>query len=205
MPFVAMIAGPNGSGKTTLVNHLRRRGVYLGEYVNPDEIAAGLSGAYDERVREAQHIAERRRSEYLRSGTSFTFETVMSHPSKVEFFAEAAAMGFDTILYFVATSDPELNVLRVAQRVAMGGHDVPADRIVSRYHRTMAALPAALKVASRAFLFDNSGPEGLVLAAFTGDLDETGATDRGIRVQPDAPEWVRDAVASRVRPGRRST
>lgn len=93
MPFVAMIAGPNGSGKTTLVNHLRRRGVYLGEYVNPDEIAAGLSGAYDEPVREAQHIAERRRSEYLRSGTSFTFETVMSHPSKVEFFAEATADG----------------------------------------------------------------------------------------------------------------
>lgn len=52
--------------------------------------------------------------------------------------------------------DPAINVARVRQRVALGGHDVPEDRIVARWSRTMALLPDAVRVAHRAILFDNS-------------------------------------------------
>ena len=41
------------------------------------------------------------RMEFLRLKISFTFETVMSHSSKVEFLREAQKQGFKTYLYYV--------------------------------------------------------------------------------------------------------
>ena len=80
-PFLLVVAGPNGSGKTTLTNFLRGAGQAFGEYINPDDIAIGLSGSYDARVREAQSIADAMRDACVGEGRSFSFETVMSHPS----------------------------------------------------------------------------------------------------------------------------
>ncbi|HEX3674130.1 MAG TPA: hypothetical protein VHU87_07625 [Rhizomicrobium sp.] len=80
----------------------------------------------------------------------------MSHPSKIDVLRRARALGYFNILYFVGTESPELNVARVAQRVALGGHDVPEDRIVARYKTTMALLPKAVAECDRTVLFDNS-------------------------------------------------
>jgi predicted ABC-type ATPase len=44
----------------------------------------------------------------------------------------AQAAGFMVILVFVTVRTAELNVGRVAQRVRLGGHPVPVDRIVRR-------------------------------------------------------------------------
>ena len=48
------------------------------------------------------------RNKLVQSGVDFTFETVMSHPSKVEFLKFAQESGVRTYLYFVATEDPEI-------------------------------------------------------------------------------------------------
>jgi predicted ABC-type ATPase len=155
-PVLLMIAGPNGSGKSTLTRQLQAQGFDLGIYVNADEIAAELGDDEVTRTRRAQAIAEDRRQECLASRTSFSFETVMSHPSKVALLEQARALGFYNVLYFVATEDPELNVARVRQRVALGGHSVPEDRIVARYQRTLALLPKAVASCDRSVLFDNT-------------------------------------------------
>ena len=73
----------------------------------------------------AAMIAELIRYELLQKRISFSFETVMSHESKVEFLQEASDLGYRTYLYFIATEDPRINVERVAARVLKGGHDVP--------------------------------------------------------------------------------
>jgi predicted ABC-type ATPase len=186
-----MVAGPNGSGKTTFIAHIRSQGIDLGEYINPDDIAAGLSGSYDDRVRQAQRLADESRERCLAAGVSFTFETVMSHLSKIEFLARAAAAGFDSVLYFVSTGDPALNVARVAHRVARGGHDVPRDKIVSRYERAMALLPVALTIADRAFVYENSGPEGFRLGLTKATERETGGTWRAsYRLLDGAAPWI---------------
>ena len=151
-----MIAGPNGSGKTTLTRWLRSTGFDLGEYINADDIAAELVGDPAEVSRTAQRLAEEARQSCLARGVSFAFETVMSHPSKVEFLKQAKTLGYFNILFFVGVEDPRINVDRVAQRVAEGGHDVPTDRIVHRYERTMALLPQAVYASDRTVLFDNS-------------------------------------------------
>lgn len=56
----------------------------------------------------------------------------------------------------MATDDPNVNVQRVAVRVAAGGHDVPEDRTRSRYTRTLALAPVAIGYADQAFIFDNT-------------------------------------------------
>jgi predicted ABC-type ATPase len=57
----------------------------------------------------------------------------MSHPSKVDIMIRAVDSGYDVTVYFVCTSDREINVKRVEHRVSLGGHDVPRERIVARY------------------------------------------------------------------------
>jgi len=124
-PFLLVIAGPNGSGKTTLTNYLLEAGIEFGEYINPDEIAATLDLPEPVRSRQAQAIADVQRDRCLTSRMNFSFETVMSHRSKVDFMIRADDAGYDVTVYFVCTSDPEINVRRVENRLSRGGHDVP--------------------------------------------------------------------------------
>ena len=159
-PFLLIIAGPNGSGKTTLTNRLRTTGYDLGTYINADEIAArlqqGKGAAPPEASRQAQIEADGWRRMMLEKRQSYSFETVMSHPSKIAEMEEARSLGYDVVLFFIGVDDPQINLGRVAQRVARGGHDVPADKIVARYRRTMELLPAAACAAHRTMVYDNS-------------------------------------------------
>lgn len=115
----------------------------------------------------ASVIASYIREKLLELKTSFTFETVMSSPDKVDFLAKARKCGFRTYLYFVATEDPRINISRVAHRVKVGGHPVPEEKIVSRYHRSLALLINAVSHSDRAYIFDNSGSERTWLAEIT--------------------------------------
>jgi predicted ABC-type ATPase len=118
-------------------------------------------------------VADFIRHQLLASDVTFTFETVMSDPSKIEFMSKALECGYRTYLYFVATSSAEINVDRVRMRVLAGGHPVPEDRIRSRYNRTLRLLHDACSVATRAFVFDNSGDGPILVAEVNeeGDLD----------------------------------
>lgn len=105
---------------------------------------------------------------FLDRGESFSQETVFSHPSKVAALKRASEVGYRTYLYFIATGNPKINACRVANRRAQGGHDVPADKIVARYSRSIAQLKAAMPYLSRAYVFDNSGAE----MSFLGEYDK---------------------------------
>lgn len=167
-PFLLVVAGPNGSGKSTLTDHLIEAGLDFGEYINPDEIASTLDLPQPERSRQAQITADFQRDQCLLSGLSFSFETVMSHPSKLDFMIRAHEAGYDVTLFFICTTDPKINIRRIENRVRLGGHDVPHERIVARYWRTLELLPLAALVAHRTVLFDNSAlVDSGVSATFT--------------------------------------
>jgi predicted ABC-type ATPase len=187
-----MIAGPNGSGKSTLTDQLRLSGLDFGRYINPDEIAATLEGEYDRRVSQAQAMADRIRAECLETGESFSFETVMSHPSKVDVLREARIRGFRTVLFFIATESPTLNVARVRQRVSMGGHDVPEDRVRARYVRTLQLLPSAIEAADEVLLFDNSYGDPTIRPFFR----RQGTV---VTLSPPAPTWATPAIRPYLR------
>lgn len=110
---------------------------------------------YGDRV--AQIIAYYLRKKMLREKKKFSFETVFSHPSKIDIMREAREQGYKVYLYFVSTEDPEINKYRVKEvRVKEGGHDVPEDKIESRYYRSLDLMYEAAQIAYQAFFFDNS-------------------------------------------------
>ena len=75
----------------------------------------------------ASVAAEFIRQKLIKQGVTFTLEIVMSHSGKVALLADAQRKGYRTYLYYVATDDPQINVSRVINRVALGGHSVPED------------------------------------------------------------------------------
>lgn len=114
----------------------------------------------------AAAIVDFLREELMQRGASFSFETVMSHRSKIDFFGRARDEGYKTYLYFVCTNSAELNVARVRTRVETGGHAVPEDKIRERYIRCLELAREALSQAYRAYFFDNSGRVPVWLAEF---------------------------------------
>lgn len=90
------------------------------------------------------------RQKLLQKRVSFSFETVMSSPDKVALLKQAQSLGYRTYLYYIATEAPSINVARVKARVNLGGHDVPEDKIVSRYARSLDLLLPAVKHTHRA-------------------------------------------------------
>jgi len=125
------------------------------------------------------------RHQLLKSKISFTFETVMSSKDKVEFLKKAQNLGYRTYLYFIATQDPIVNISRVENRVKLGGHNVPKDKIVSRYYRSLALLSEAVKYSNRAYIFDNSSQEKLWIAQINNGNEFEFKND-------SVPEWINE-------------
>lgn len=105
----------------------------------------------------AADIASFIRSMLLKRGKSFSFETVFSHKSKLEIMREAKRLGYRVYFYFLATDDPEININRVDIRVDKSGHPVPKEKIIKRYYKSLELMYDAVKLSTRAYLFDNSG------------------------------------------------
>ena len=167
-----MFAGPNGSGKSTITLRYRKLPDFPQIYINPDEIALSLGGDPLQQAYEASKIAEDRRNELIQNKTSFAFETVMSHPSKLALLENARKAGFETTLFFISTDDPKLNVERVRDRVADGGHDVPEGKIIKRYERTHNYLPSAIELAHRTYIFDNTTEQPVLYSVLIdGNID----------------------------------
>lgn len=156
-----MIAGPNGSGKSTLTNALMAApGVDLpSHYINADELQARQKIAS---AAVAQRKAAEARRKAQAKGRDYMYETVMSHPSKLAELQLAREADYHVTIHFVSTRHADINVERVALRVAAGGHPVPEDRVRERHARTMALAASALGYADDALVFDNSrrGREG---------------------------------------------
>lgn len=138
----------------------------------------------------ASVIADFIRQRLLDKGVSFTFETVMSHGSKLENLRQAQAAGYRTYLYFVSTENPDINIDRVRIRVEEGGHPVHPDKIRSRYERSLELLPEAIACCNRAFIFDNSKDSVLLAEVMDG-------TALDFRTE-DVPEWFFRAYVDRV-------
>ena len=154
------VAGPNGAGKTTFVDKfLNPLGLRV---VNPDAIARALfPDAPLEAAYEAARAADAVRTDLLRRGVSFCMETVFSDPTgaKLAFLEEARKQGYIVILIFIGLESSDLSAARVMQRTEEGGHDVPDEKIASRFPRVLANLAKALPIVDHAFLFDNSSAD----------------------------------------------
>jgi len=147
-PRILVFAGPNGSGKSTITKGLPLCGIY----VNADDIKR-LSQCTD---MEAVQEAERIRQMLLNRHKDFTFETVLSTDRNLELLRQAKKQGYEIYAVFVLTSHPSINVRRVKSRARAGGHDVPEDRIISRYEKSLRNLALLVRIADHTRVIDNS-------------------------------------------------
>lgn len=117
---------------------------------------------------------------------SFSFETVMSHKSKIDEIQGIHSLGYQVYLYFVCTDSPGVNISRVNNRVEKGGHKVSNEMITERYSRSLENLHLALPFCFRAYFFDNSGKEQeLIAEVYSGRMELKTA---------ELPNWFIDFV-----------
>lgn len=179
-PVIVALAGPNGAGKSTFYRvHLQEAGL---RFVNADVLSRELRiGPY-----EAAKVADSLRRELVNQRESFVFETVFSDPAgdKLTFLKDAAVAGYTVILCFIGISGPATSEQRVAMRVSQGGHDVPTDKLRTRYPRILANLRSALRELPHVWVFDNDD------LRHPFRLATVYANGQAVRSQKPTPQWL---------------
>lgn len=153
-----LLVGGNGAGKSTFYRtQLKPLGM---PFVNADDIARDVfPQAPEEHCYEAAKNAENLRNSLLEQGKNFCFETVFSHPSKIDFVAKAKALGYQVVMVFVHLEQSSLNKARVHQRIETGGHAVPEEKIETRIPRTVDNVLNALPLCDDVWVLDNSSAQ----------------------------------------------
>lgn len=185
-----MLAGPNGAGKSTFYDAFLADSPLM--FLNADLFAAetGVDSL------EAARILDATRSRMIADRLGFITETVFSDPygEKLGVLRNAVDAGYEVTLIYIGIANAELSSLRVDQRVARGGHDVPRDRIASRFKRSLANLKEATAFVPAVELFDNSlveAPYRHVATFKAGALHW--------RIKGTLPGWCRGIVRSSQR------
>ena len=158
-PVLIVIAGPNGSGKTSTTRLVvKHEWAEQCVYINPDEIAQTKFGDWNnpDAVRQAVEYCEEWREQLLKEHKDFIFETVLSSDGKVDFLKRAKEEDYFIRMFFICTQNPTINAARIAKRVMEGGHDVPIQKIISRYEKAILNAQRVAQFADRVYIYDNS-------------------------------------------------
>lgn len=189
-PTLTIIAGPNGSGKSTFTRNTRES--LNVPFIDPDaearkirpeapELAAVAAG------KQAIKLARN----YLDNNQIFAVETTLSGNTYLKMMREAKQKEWEVNLIYIGIDNVEVNIDRVAQRVAQGGHNVPIEDIKRRYERSLQNLPTALQLADNVSIYDNSSPAGHqnLLTIENGRINQQ---------VPELPQWLTKVLPSEI-------
>ena len=156
-----IIAGPNGVGKTTFAREFLPHYVKCLEFVNPDLIAQGLSPFDPSRsAMDAGRVVLGRFRDLILRKADFAMETTLSGRSFLTLFHKMKRQGYELHLFYLWVSSPELALMRIADRVRHGGHDVPEREVRRRFSRSLKNLfQLYAPILDSWRIYDNSGPE----------------------------------------------
>lgn len=134
LPKIVIIAGPNGAGKTTFAREFLPNEAHCPDFVNADLIAAGLSPFRPEAAAvHAGRIMLEEVAARVARRENFAFETTLAGRGYMRMIVRWRAAGYHVELLFLSLPSPEMAIMRVAGRVAQGGHAVPEDVIRRRF------------------------------------------------------------------------
>jgi predicted ABC-type ATPase len=162
-----VLAGCNGAGKSSIGGAaFRAAGA---EYFNPDEAARSIVAANARRASISQEQAtgaawaegKRLLGRAMRERRDFAFETTLGGNTIADLLVTAAEAGIEVHIWFAGLETAQMHVERVRQRVAKGGHDIPAAKIRERFDRARENLIRLLPHITSLRLFDNSTPADL--------------------------------------------
>lgn len=177
-PLLLVFAGPNGSGKSTITQYFDKAGMYT----NADDMvsATGMSNE------EAAKLADEKRYHSIECKEDFTFETVLSSKYKLDILRKAKIEGYFIKCVFVLTTDPSVNVARVAARVASGGHNVDTDKIQSRYIKSLDNIKILMDICDIMHVYDNTIEPTRIIRKHKDDIsifpNELWTTERIIKL-----------------------
>jgi len=134
-PLFIILSGPNGSGKSTSAPSLLQGTLGVSEFVNADVIARGISGFDPEKAAiQAGRVMIQRLYHLSNHKMNFAFETTLASRSLVNQVERLKELfGYHSHLIYLWLNSPDLALERVAERVRLGGHDIPEDVIRRRY------------------------------------------------------------------------
>jgi predicted ABC-type ATPase len=163
MPTCWIIAGPNGAGKTTFALEYLPQVAKCKRFVNADLIAAGLSPLETDRdLLTASRLFLREIEICIQQTEDFAFETTLAGRSYLKFVRRLRAEGWRVELIYLALPSLEMSRLRVAERVAHGGHNIPIEDINRRFARSLTNLLDIFSIEvdiCRCFMNNNALPE----------------------------------------------
>lgn len=195
--MITVIAGVNGAGKSSIAGGwIRRAG---GEYFNPDEVAAELITRHPhlsatEANARAWQAGYQQLLRAIEERADFTLETTLGGNSICQLLHQAIDQGQPVQIFFVGLATPDLHIQRVNERVARGGHAIPAEKIrqrwVSAIHNMMGLIPrcAAVRVIDNSTPADQQGPHPQCLFSLRQDRFEVPPTD-------PMPDWAKPLAA----------
>jgi predicted ABC-type ATPase len=169
-PAVVVLGGPNGAGKSTAAPRLLRGSLKVEEFVNADTLAQGLSAFRPQDVAvEAGRLTLARLDTLERQRRSFAFEATLASQTLARRLARLKDGGYRVHVVYLWLPTVDLALARVAERVRVGGHDVPADAVRRRFRRGREQFFTRYRVVADAWrLYDASSLDGPRLVASGG-------------------------------------
>lgn len=166
-PNVIVLAGPNGAGKTTASPEILRAALHVGQFVNADVIAQGLSGFMPESAAiEAGRIMLSRLHDLAAARESFAFETTLASRSFAPWLHHLLMDGYIFHLFYFWLPSPEMAIARIARRVQQGGHYVDDQTVQRRYARGIQNFFRLYRgIATTWAFYDNAAAAGQKLVA----------------------------------------
>ena len=160
MPTLYILAGPNGAGKTTFYfTAVGKKFIDKAlPFINTDLVVKNELGGYtEENFVKADAIVRSRIAKYVSNKEDFMIESNLAKQSDYDWLKTIRGNGYNVVLYFLCTSNVEINKSRVKKRVKEGGHDVPENIIADRYNMALIYLRKEILDFTEVHLIENSG------------------------------------------------
>jgi predicted ABC-type ATPase len=163
---VYIIAGPNGAGKTSFAVKFLPAYAKCSNFINADLIAVGLSPFSPRTVAlKAGKLVLEQIHQFAGKGIDFAFETTLSGKLYVNLLKSLKAKGYRIHLFFLWIPNSGLAISRIKNRVAEGGHDVPAEDVIRRFNRSIANFFRLYQPLSDSWLLFNNAESNPILIA----------------------------------------
>ena len=159
-----IITGANGSGKSTLASELLPSENL--EFLNADEVAKEICPQRIESVKiKAGKMVLVRLENLLNAGKSFAIETTLSGKNHIKTIEKARKLGYQIVVIYSYLDNPVLCENRIKIRVLNGGHNIPKEDIIRRFHRSKENFWNIYKdLADEWNLFYNGASEYILVA-----------------------------------------
>lgn len=202
---IVVAAGTNGAGKSVIAGEFlvaRAEGAYF----NPDVAAKAMVDKDGLTLAEANARAWNLGFELLtrsiERNEDFSFETTLGGNSMTQALMRAASAGLEVCIFCVGMDSPERHIARVAARVILGGHPIPAAKIRERYPKSLANLIKLLACATEVRIYDNSDesadgtPRARLVLSMSRQRIVKPALDELVAT---APDWAKPVAAAAIR------